>query len=195
MLQHEQYDKDHDLLSDLRNGNPVIHDDFWSSYGLPLYDSSRAPSVYLDLLDVPCSKITFRNPSPPPPYMDLPQHEIGLCQPYLPFPEANSVGCLPILPLISCHPSVVDCQLPKISSIVHLGQPLFPLVRVSFQFSIQGVSQSNLIHLLHNFDQYLQGCFGKLCLIKVQFPPPKHQSKIMCWILLLKTPRALKTKS
>lgn len=39
-LQHEQYDKDHDLLSNLINDNIVIHYDFWSSYVLPLCDSS-----------------------------------------------------------------------------------------------------------------------------------------------------------
>ena len=46
----------------------------------------------------------------------------------------------------------------------------------------------NFFHLLYHFYQHIQWCFGKCCVIRVQFPPPKSDSKLMRWIFFLKTP-------
>ena len=99
-LQNEQHDRDHDLLSNLIKDNPVKHDDYWSSYGLPLYDSSRALSIILEPLDAPYFEIIFDNPFPLSPCIDLLQHEMSLCQSYFPFPKATSKECFPLPPLI-----------------------------------------------------------------------------------------------
>jgi hypothetical protein len=32
--------EDHDVLSYLLDGDDVVHDDYWSSFGLPIYESS-----------------------------------------------------------------------------------------------------------------------------------------------------------
>lgn len=42
LLQNENNDRDHDLLSDLIHDDPIIHDDHWSSFGLLLFDSSNS---------------------------------------------------------------------------------------------------------------------------------------------------------
>ena len=45
--------EDNDLFSYLFDDVGVSHDDYWGYFGLPIYDSSRAPSVVLEALKTP----------------------------------------------------------------------------------------------------------------------------------------------
>lgn len=51
-LQSEHEDENYDVLSYLILDDAIICYDYWSCFGFPLSDSSRAPSVILDALDV-----------------------------------------------------------------------------------------------------------------------------------------------
>lgn len=62
---HEKLDDDvginenNDILSYLLDDGVAMHDDYWGSFGFPIYDSSWAPSVVLVALETLHFKVIF----------------------------------------------------------------------------------------------------------------------------------------
>lgn len=88
--------KNYDVLSYLPCDDNIVHDNYWRSFGFPLYGSSRTLSMILEVLDTPHSRVIFSDHFHPLSYEEgtnLQQHKIDFCHPYLPFPEASYEEC------------------------------------------------------------------------------------------------------